>query len=120
MIIAQTVRTDDANTEAAKVKEPLQELLFYTKALAALTGKATRAANVVKALHTEAVIFNLATCHADSEAQNNIYSLLNAVAQARAIRAAAAATLLAEQEEKHAATIIGMMAQLRMLVHTKR
>nr|APD74246.1 variant surface glycoprotein 1125.2818 [Trypanosoma brucei] len=120
MIIAQTVRTDDANTKAAKVKEPLQELLFYTKALAAPTGKATRAANVAKTLRTEAAIFNLATYHADSEAQNNIYSLLNAVAQARAIRAAAAATSLAEQEEKHAATIIARMAQLRMLVHNKR
>nr|ARB50613.1 variant surface glycoprotein [Trypanosoma brucei] len=116
-LITASAAQADLAAKAAKVKEPCQELLFLTKALAALTGKAAEARRVAQKLRQEQAIYSLGSCYGKTDRQRTAYSVLQSLAAKRAAQAEADAAAGELQEAEHTRTIVARMAQLRLLHH---
>nr|AGH60385.1 variant surface glycoprotein 1456 [Trypanosoma brucei] len=106
----------DIEKDAAKVKEPCQEILFLTEALPVLKSTFINALAQIEDVKREAKLFRLGACASTTDEQRTAYEFLYALAADRINQAENTITTARETMAEHATTIERRIHHLQMLL----
>nr|APD75314.1 variant surface glycoprotein 1125.5182 [Trypanosoma brucei] len=106
----------DIEKDAAKVKEPCQEILFLTEALPILKTNFNNALTQIEDVKREANLFQLAACTSPTDERRAPYEFLYALAHDRINQAENTIKTAREAMGEHATTIERRIHHLQMLL----
>nr|APD75015.1 variant surface glycoprotein 1125.4804 [Trypanosoma brucei] len=106
----------DIEKDAAKVKEPCQEMLFLTEALPILKTNFNNALTQIEDVKREAKLFQLAACTSPTDERRAPYEFLYALAHDRINQAENTIKTAREAMGEHATTIERRIHHLQMLL----